>query len=102
MILPRHRGSIIPPFTHPSTPASDVKVGLFNVLDQCNIPILVPSIQPTPDDWLDIVESTDSVDLPENAHLEDKQTLRVPVAFNAPLPKVGEGFQELICPSAVW
>jgi hypothetical protein len=39
--------------------------------------------------------------LSENARLEDKRTLQVPAAFDAPLPKVGESFQEPIGPSAV-
>ena len=90
MILPSHRGSIVPPCTRPSTPASDVKVGLLNVFDQCNIPTVVPSIKPTLDDWLDIVESTDSADSPD---LEDKRMLRVPAAFDASLPKVGESVE---------
>ena len=102
MILPCHRGSIILPCTCPSTPASDVNVGLLDVLDQCDIPTFVPSIKLAPDDRLDIVKLTDSVDLLENVRLEDKRMLRVRAASDAPLPKVGESFQEPVCPLPVW
>jgi hypothetical protein len=93
MVLPRHRGSILPQYAwSPAATTADIEVDLLYPFHESHIAPCVP-IEPTPDDRLDVMEAGDPVDLSKDARLED--------ALDDPYPEVCQRLQKPICPSAV-
>ncbi len=60
VLLPCHQGSIHPPDARTATATTNIEVGLLDGLHKDHIPTCVPSVEPTPDDGLDIVEVVNS------------------------------------------
>jgi hypothetical protein len=86
---------------HSSPAATRIEVCFLDLLNQCNIPCCVSGIEPTTDDWFDIVESGDSTDAAEDGHLEYQRPLQVPAPLNHSNPEVGQRCKEAVSPSAV-
>jgi hypothetical protein len=85
-----------------SPPATTrVNVRFLNLAYQRNIPRRVPSIKPTPDNWFNVMESSDPADAVEDDHLEYQQTLQVSPPLNDSNPEVGQRCQKTVSPAAI-
>ncbi len=81
MVLPCHQGSILPPQACAASTTTNIEVCLLNGLHKGHMPTRVPSIKPTPDDGLNIVEAVNSPHPTKDDGLKDQGTLRVPATL---------------------
>ena len=85
----------------PPPAASNIKSGLFHLPCKSHIAPCIPSVKPTPDDWLDVVETGDPPDSPKDARLEDQRALGVPAVLNGTYPEVRQQLKKTMYPTAV-
>jgi len=97
------RGGIVLASDFHSPPTSTrVEVRFLDLLHQGDKPPRVPSIEPTPNDRLDFVESRDPTDAAEDDRLEYQRPLRVPTMLNYSDPEIGQRRQEAMSPIGRW
>jgi hypothetical protein len=102
VVLACKRGGLVLTLDFHSSPATTrVEVHFLDLLNQCGIPRRVPGVEPTPDDWFDVVESGDSMDTVEDDCLEYQRPLRVPAPLNHSDPEVSQRRKEAVSPSAI-
>jgi hypothetical protein len=70
---------------------TNIKVCLLNSLHKGHMPTHLPSIMPTPDDGLDIVEAVNYLHLTKDDGLKDQGMLRVPAMLYYPDPEARQG-----------
>jgi hypothetical protein len=91
VVLPCRQENINLLHMRPTATTTSVEVGLLNGLHKGQVLTCVPSIEPTPDDGLDIVKAVNTPDPTKGTGLEDQQMLGVPMMLNDPNPEANQG-----------